>query len=130
MESVESIGELSVGNEHIDGQHAQIIYLVKALEEHQHDGPESEKKFFFLLSSLMLTITRHFRDEERLLEKNGCPWLDQQARDHAYFIEKLSGILAMEEREVPDQVVRFMREWLESHLTKLDMKCRAYLEES
>jgi len=119
----------SMGNEKIDSQHSQIAYLMKELEAHLHDELESEKTFYLLLSSLMLTITQHFRDEEILLEESGCPWLAEQVKDHTYFIEKLSGILAMEERGVPEQVVQFLKQWLQTHLHRLDLKCRSYLED-
>ncbi len=129
MKANQQTDALSVGNDHIDKQHAQILHLVKELEVHLDDELESEKTFFLLLSSLMLAITRHFRDEELLLEKNGCPWLSEQEKDHTFFVEKLSAILTMEEKEVPEQVVLFMKKWLETHLHRLDMKCKPYLEE-
>lgn len=128
MKPDEWIDTPSMGNEHIDSQHGQIVHLVKELEAHLLDESEADKTFFLLLSSLMLVITRHFRDEEVLLEKNGCPWFSEQVKDHAYFVERLSRILAMKEREVPEHVVQFMKKWLETHLSKLDMKCRPYIE--
>lgn len=129
MEMIEWSNLLSVGNEQIDKQHGQIVHLVKELEAYRQEGPDAEKTFFFLLSSLMLVMTRHFRDEELVLEKNGCPTLEQHIREHAHFIDRLSRILAMQEHEVPEQVILFMKRWLHSHLSIMDMKCRDYLRE-
>lgn len=127
MELNERPGPLSVGNWHIDNQHRQIIRLVKALEASGHSEPAFGTKARLLLSNLMLLMTRHFRDEEAMLERNGCPWVEEHVASHVLFIERLSGILLMEANEALDQAGPFVRQWLDTHVAEEDMRCRPYL---
>jgi len=118
---------LSTGREHIDKQHHQIISLVKELEQYGREKPVAGKTPSFILSNLLLSMTHHFRNEEAMLQKNGCPWFQEHVSSHVFFIEKLSGMHMLGASETLDQAVPFIMRWLAVHAAEEDMKCRPYL---
>ena len=118
---------LSVGNADIDAQHEEIIRIFGQLERHQADGSGSSQRIHNLISNLIIIMTKHFFDEEELLLRNGCPRYAAHAREHAYFIERLSQALQMDEQEIIDRGIPSLANLMMGHLMTEDLAARAYL---
>jgi hemerythrin len=119
---------LSVGNDHMDNQHKDIIHLMNMLLKLQGEKPSGLiNELSDILSNLRIVLARHFIEEEYLLEQNECPWFEEHAVDHAYIVSKFSETDAMGAKEIIDQRIPLLRNLLESHLAVQDIECRGYL---
>ncbi|HXH71438.1 MAG TPA: bacteriohemerythrin [Mariprofundaceae bacterium] len=126
MKSIEWSDELSVGNDHIDAQHRDIIEMINKLVMSRDDSLDSAD-VADALTGLMQFMRQHFRDEEELMRKNGCPWIEEHVREHVRFAEKLTELFMMEDKELIRRTIPFLRDWLVGHLATEDMKSRPYL---
>lgn len=127
MKEFEFEESLSVGNDHIDAQHEEILRIFGQLKRYQADGTGSQQRIHNLISNLIIIMTKHFFDEEELMLQNGCPRYETHAQAHAYFIERLSQALQMNEQEIIHQGIPALADLMMGHLTGEDMACRAYL---
>lgn len=118
--------DLSLGNEHMDSQHKDIIRLMNMLSKYQWENVSSIRGLSVLLLKLRIVLARHFIEEEYLLEQNGCPWFEEHAVDHAYIIKKISETDAMELNEIINRRIPMLQELLESHIAIHDVECRGY----
>jgi len=119
---------LSVGNDHMDSQHKDIIHLMNMLLKHQSKNTSgSNNEISAILSELRIVLARHFIEEEYLLVQNGCPWAEEHAVDHAYIVSKLSETDVMDVKEIIGQRIPLLQNLLESHLAVQDIDCRDYL---
>jgi hemerythrin len=119
---------LSVGNDHMDSQHKDIIHLMNMLLKHQGENTSaSHNELPDLLSNLRIVLARHFIEEEYLLEQTDCPWFEEHAVDHAYIVSKLSETDEMEAKEIIGQRIPLLQNLLETHFAVQDVDCRDYL---
>jgi len=125
MKSIEWSDELSVGNDHIDDQHRNIVQMINRLVENEEVSMRSIDAID-ALTRLMNFMREHFRDEEELMRKNGCPYLEEHVKQHRYFAEKLTELFVVENDELLRKTIPFLRDWLVGHLASQDMKCRSY----
>jgi len=125
MKSIEWSDELSVGNDHIDAQHKNIIRMINRLIE-SPEGNRRSKDVIDALTRLMKFMREHFRDEEALMKKNGYPHLEEHIKEHRHFAEKLMELFLVEDDELLRRTIPFLRDWLVGHLASQDMKCRSY----
>jgi len=126
MGSIEWSPELSVGNEHIDAQHRDIIRMVNKLVE-SRDQSLNAADVSSALTNLMQFMKQHFKDEEELMHKNGCPWADEHVKQHVYFAERLTEIFTTADDDLLRKTIPFLRDWLVGHLASEDMRIRPYL---
>jgi len=126
MKVIEWSDELSVGNEHIDAQHRDIIKMVNRLVE-SRDQSLNASDVSHALTSLMQFMKQHFKDEEEMMRKNGCPWLDEHVKEHIHFAERLTEIFTTADDDLLRRTIPFLRDWLVGHLATEDMKSRSYL---
>jgi hemerythrin len=127
MERMEWHEGLSTGNDRLDRQHQDIIQLVNTLLEYQSGFAGPTSRLSSLLSSTMITMTRHFIEEEELMDRNGCPALGEHAKDHALMVLKLSETHFMPEEEILFERIPSLRDMLAKHFSQRDLECRAYL---
>lgn len=119
---------LSVGNDHMDNQHKDIIHLMNMLLKHQVDNTSSSNdELSLLLSNLRIVMARHFIEEEYLMEQNDCPWVEEHAVDHAYIVSKLSETDMMDVKEIINHRIPLLQNLLEAHFASQDLECRDYL---
>lgn len=119
---------LSVGNEHMDNQHKDIIHLMNMLLKYQVDNTSnSNDELSLLLSNLRIVMARHFIEEEYLMEQNDCPWVEEHAVDHAYIVSKLSETDMMDVKEIINHRIPLLQNLLEAHFASQDLECRDYL---
>ena len=77
----------SLGVGVIDEQHKRLIDMINQLIDAENVAANSET-VSDLLDAMTKYSKEHFRTEEGLLAKYGCPLLDEQKRDHrAYKIK-------------------------------------------
>lgn len=127
MERMEWHEGLSTGNDRLDHQHQDIIQLVNTLLEYRGDFAGPASRLSSLLSNTMITMTEHFIEEEELMDRNGCPKLDEHAKDHALMVLKLSETHFMPEDEILLERIPSLRDMLAIHLSTQDLECRPYL---
>lgn len=119
---------LSVGNDHLDNQRIEIIYLMNMLLKHQSDPASAlSHELSVLLTRLRTIVAKHFVEEEILLEQNNCPWLEEHAVDHAYMVLKFSETNAMAKEEIIHQRIPLLYGMLTTHFATQDVECRDYL---
>jgi len=128
MKRIEWSDELSVGNDHIDAQHRNIIRMINRLVESREVSMRSID-VNDALTRLMHFMREHFLDEEALMRKNGYPHLEEHMKEHRHFAEKLTELFMVEDDERLRKTIPFLRNWLVGHLATQDMKCRSYLTE-
>lgn len=120
---------LSSGNDLIDGEHKEIIRLVNMLLKHRDDPAEPGSNFSQLISALRIEIAQHFIDEERLLDKNGCPTplLMEHTKDHILMLLTVAETRYIPEGEILYQTIPYLSEKLTAHMRTIDCECIPYL---
>ncbi len=128
MEKIVWSDEYSVGVRVLDDQHKQIIRTINKLIEQSHVAVD-----FITVSDALDEMTKyasqHFQLEERLLEENGYPGLEQHKAEHKAFRTKIVEFCLStmdHEDEVPDTLLKYLREWLLHHILQEDMKYRSF----
>jgi hemerythrin len=129
MERIIWTDNFSLGVGVIDQQHKRLIDMLNQLIDAENVKTNSET-VYDLLDAMTKYSKEHFRTEERLLGKYGCPLLDEQKRDHrAYRIKTLqlcqATMLGVE--AVPTVLVNYLREWWTHHIQEDDAKYRPFL---
>ena len=121
--------DLSLGNDHLDDQHKEIVRLVNNLLEYRDDSVEPDSKFARLLSNLRIEITQHFVDEEHLMEQNGCPApeLIEHTNDHVLMLLTLAETRFIAKEKILYQTIPHLSEKLASHMSEIDRVYMPYL---
>ena len=128
MEKIVWSDELSVGVKVLDDQHKQIIRTINKLIEKPHAAVDSIT-VSDALDEIRKYASQHFQLEEQLLEENGYPGLEQHKAEHKTFRLKtveLCFAAMNHEDEVPDTLLKYLREWLLHHILQEDMKYRSF----
>lgn len=121
----------SVGEPVIDDQHRELVDRVNALLEAVGQN-RSRAEIANTMVFLEVYILRHFRDEERLMERTGYPLIEAHRLVHQTFEGVFSRLKEEYEREGP--TAAFAAElnvrvsgWLVTHVGKLDRAFGEYL---
>ncbi len=124
----------SVNNPEIDEQHKKLfeigtrIYNVASLD----DSIDHYDEIMEILQELKDYTVYHFDYEEKKLEECGFNELDVHRVEHAFFIKKIDRIgrknIDNEQGETIIEVVKFVADWVTSHILKSDMKYSAFLK--
>lgn len=111
----------------MDDQHKQIIALMNGL----HDANEAGDTHRVLgqLEALIEYTAQHFFEEENYMKSMGYPGLEVHRGTHRSLLKTLTehahDVKASGGR-VRDQMFRFLRFWLASHICGIDMKYAKY----
>ena len=131
MEKINWSPSYSVGVTLLDEQHKRLVDMINLLLSDSEATVRSET-----ISELLTRLTNyagdHFQAEERLLEEHGYPELARQREQHkAYRIKivKFCQDTMSHQDSVPADILRFIRDWLQNHILKSDMKYRAFFAE-
>ena len=116
----------------IDEQHKKLIEETNALYQGCLSGSVEERKAYFMqaVKSVVDYIKYHFSAEENMLEKVKYPAINAQKKEHACFVEKrLTDVKSYQEGQklVPNAFVRFLRDWILSHIAVEDTKYARYI---
>jgi len=114
----------SVNFERMDDQHKKIIEMINQLHAAMKlkKDQDTVKQ---ILNSLINYTQYHFSDEEKLMEQNDYPHIDQHRREHQLLIKKIMRYLQLYQCNQPiplPEVLNFLREWYPRHFEKSDLK--------
>jgi hemerythrin-like metal-binding protein len=125
--------KLSVGDAVMDGEHRELVRLLNNLcsAVKAKRGPEAVGK---ALDDLIGHTAAHFKHEEALFAQTGYPEAEEHTRAH-----EILTIQALQVREkyqggvtayLSQDVLRFLRTWLVTHILIDDRKFGNYVSES
>jgi hemerythrin len=116
----------------IDSQHKELIAHTNRLYQGCLNGTEEEKKTFFLdtVQSVEDYVKFHFSAEEKMLENVRYPYRVKHKRQHEEFVQQMCQEVKDYEKGkkfVPNAFVRFLRDWILSHIAMEDTKYARYI---
>ena len=122
---------MSVGVPLLDVDHKCLIGLINRLHENLCDGagPDVLDEIF---DGLIACIEFHFAREEKVMEACGFPGAKARQAEHANFIQR---IYELRDCHVPgagpavtDELLHYLKSWLNDHILIKDMAYKPYLE--
>ncbi|MDR0598889.1 MAG: bacteriohemerythrin [Treponema sp.] len=131
---VEWEDKYAVGIPLIDGQHKELIEHTNKLYQGCMVGDEEAKKAYFMkaVKSVVDYVNYHFSAEEKMLENIKYPGLAEHKKQHESFVKKLlDDVKGYEEgwKFAPNSFVRFLRDWILSHIAMEDTKYARYIQD-
>jgi hemerythrin-like metal-binding protein len=108
----------------MDDQHKRFFVLINDLHQGLKQGKGADV-LGGILDELARYTEYHFAAEEALLEQSGYPELPQQQEAHRRFVNKVHEFqsrFAAGDRTVPVEAMNAVRDWLISHIQKMDKK--------
>ncbi|MDR2397182.1 MAG: bacteriohemerythrin [Spirochaetaceae bacterium] len=122
----------SVGITAIDDQHKELLVLTNKLYEACREGEDKARVYFKeVIHGAVEYVQFHFSSEEQLMERVGFPELPAHKVEHALFIkEVLDAVKNLENGKtfVPNAFVRFLRDWVLTHIAMSDFKYAEYIQ--
>jgi hemerythrin len=115
----------------IDRQHKQLVAMTNQLfEACQGGGEPAKEQFKKTVREAVDYVKYHFSTEEQIMEKLLYSGFAAHKKEHTDFSQEvLSNVQAFEEGKkfVPNQFVRFLRDWILSHIAMTDSKLGEFL---
>ncbi len=126
-------GSLATGIETIDIQHEELFRVINSMYDKMQRG-ESMEKYTLVeaLDSLRSYVKYHFRTEEKLMEDNGYPELEQHRKEHEVFSERMYLFAQRpldQTAETLEEMQSFLLNWLIKHIQRTDSKYVPYIKE-
>jgi len=121
----------SVGLEHIDNQHKELVKMVNDLYGACKVGALKEDIVYMRTVSKALEYARvHFADEEKYMDKVFYPELDEHKKQHEEFVVEIKKSIKLFEygETAPIELVNFLKNWLLNHIAISDKKYAPYLK--
>lgn len=122
---------LSVGNYRIDEQHQRLIALcARAADCASATSPKALREFHNILNDLARLTDEHFKDEEVLLIKNGCPNVEAHIAEHNVYREMVVNLLVDGTAGLLDRAKLYevASDYLIKHMFEMDLADKAYLK--
>ncbi|MDR2376020.1 MAG: hemerythrin family protein [Treponema sp.] len=121
----------SVGIPLIDEQHKELIRLTNELYQGCLAGDATAYDFFFnTIRKAMNYVKYHFSAEEKILENIKYPYLAEHKKQHEDFVLKMvEDVKSFQKGKkfVPNNFVRFLKEWILSHIAIVDTQYAKYI---
>ncbi|MFP3040395.1 bacteriohemerythrin [Treponema primitia] len=121
----------SVGIPLIDDQHKELIRLTNELYKGCLTGDEAAQVYFMsAVKGTVDYVKYHFSAEEKLLENAKYPEIADHKKQHESFIKQILGDVQSYQggkKFVPNVFVRYLRDWILSHIAVMDKKYAAYI---
>jgi hemerythrin len=133
MKKIEWDDSLSVNVDLIDQQHKMLIQKLADLSDAFIKGLEQNKVMKTL--EFMIDYTDfHFSAEEKVMEENGYPGLEEQKQQHEIFKSTLNNIVEDYKEEgttkaIAKEINVFLVNWLIKHIKGSDVKLGHFLIE-
>jgi hemerythrin-like metal-binding protein len=119
--------EFLVGSKLINLQHKRLLLLCGQLIRYSSD--ESHTELAFLLEEFAELVRMHFKTEEVLLAKNGCPTLEWHRTKNAMYLAQLAELQHQE--PLPLVLLReVLSVWITDHLESMDISDKHYLQDT
>ncbi len=123
--------DFSVGIESIDNQHKKLVNMLNALYDSMQSG-EGNEMLGKVLGGLAAYTVNHFKYEEDLFAQHGYPGTAEHKKQHDDLLAQVtdlknkfdagSATLSME-------VMKFLKDWLITHIQGSDKAYSAFLIE-
>jgi hemerythrin len=121
----------SVGIPWIDDQHKELIRLTNDLYKGCLTGEDAARiNFMATIKGTVDYVKHHFGMEEKLLQDIGYPQLAEHKREHEEFVKHILNEVrsfADGKKFVPNVFVRYLRDWILSHIAVSDRTYAAYV---
>jgi hemerythrin len=121
----------SVGIPLIDDQHKELVRLTNELYKGCLAGEETAREYFMsTVKGTVDYVKYHFGVEEQLLQNAGYPELAEHKRAHEAFVKHiLDEVQSFKDGKkfVPNVFVRYLKDWILSHIAVVDRKYSAYI---
>jgi hemerythrin len=121
----------TVGIQQIDDQHKVLLRLINNLyPDCFNEDSGARRRFMLALYGLVNYIRYHFAGEERILERIKYPDYTAHKRQHDEFIREILEWVEVFERlrtGSPKNFVRYIRDWMVTHITLIDKKYATYI---
>ncbi|MDR0597259.1 MAG: bacteriohemerythrin [Treponema sp.] len=121
----------SVGIPLIDDQHKELIRLTNDLYESCLAGEDAARvNFMAAVKGTVDYVKYHFGVEEKLLQNVNYPELTEHKREHEAFVRHiLDEVQNFQDGKkfVPNVFVRYLRDWILSHIAVADRKYAAFI---
>ncbi len=131
MEKIVWKQEYSVGVERLDRQHQKIISVINKLIAKPRVFLAS-RTVADALTELNSYVSEHFLLEEQLLGENAYPDLIEHSKKHTEYGERIAGFSlksAQKDKNVPEELLRYLGEWWTGHILHEDMQYKSFFEE-
>jgi len=124
--------KFSVGVKGIDRQHQEVLERVNAFFD-AIGSRESGRNVEELICYMAKHVHRHFLCEEKLMRRHGYPGYAQHLGHHQHFVDEVSRIDALYERNglssaVVTRMAAFVTEWLSAHFVGEDRRLAEFLQ--
>ena len=130
---VEWDDRFSVGVPLIDSQHKQLLEMTNELYlACRYSSTSAKEQFKKTAHGAVVYVKYHFSTEEQIMEKTAYPEMGPHKKAHAEFVQKvLTDVASFEKGKqfIPYQFVRFLRDWILSHIAITDSKMGNFLLE-
>jgi hemerythrin len=121
----------AIGIPLIDAQHQELIRMTNELYKAcLEEGDAGARLFKATIKAAVDYVKFHFSAEEKLLENVDYPQIAVHKKQHEEFaIKILEEVTNFEEGKkfVPNAFVRFLRDWILSHIALMDKKYAEYI---
>ena len=119
-----------LGIKEIDKQHKKFFTLAKKVYNLANDK-SSKKTIDKAVVDLINYAKEHFSEEEKSMEINKYPMLEQQKNAHRKFIEKVCNYqknIMIGDLVTTTSIFNFSWDWLSQHILKMDKKYKEFLD--
>ncbi|OFY30598.1 MAG: hypothetical protein A2X09_03745 [Bacteroidetes bacterium GWF2_43_11] len=119
---------LSIGNQAIDNDHAELLSIFNQLVDLTNkEGSRSE--FAEILSRMTDYARQHFKKEEAYMEKFAYPNLSEHKKSHQTYIQTVANYnLSFLRNQKPDPIalLMFIESWWTNHILHADSMFERY----
>ena len=121
----------SVGVKIIDEQHKELLHLTNELYNTCKQGEEFSREAFQRAAKVAVDyVGKHFSNEEKIMDTIKYPNMAAHKAEHKDFVKQiLASVKDFEDGRyfVPNTFVRFLRDWILSHIAMTDKDMGDYL---
>lgn len=131
MEKIKWTAALSVGVAEIDEQHQRLYAIIDDLLKAQKEDLDTQS-ILSILAQMADYSEYHFRTEDNFMIENDYPLFLSHRKEHLAYMKKLGSlIIALEKKEesVLEDLLEFLCNWWQTHITVSDLKYARYIKE-
>jgi len=123
----------SVGNLTIDDEHMQMIQVYNELIDLIENDENDRRSFASILSKLTDFSLYHFKNEEKYMLDMKYPDIEEHKKLHKEYIYQVALFnteLLGPNPPKPTEIIFFVKNWLDNHIFKEDIKYEKYNKEN